>query len=114
MTRFLIRTKLLVKSMGGFFSDQDWTRIMHAQERKDFRRVQKSRDTWKERAVSRGENHRRIRERHKEVERSREAWRHRALAAESRAEQLEIENQQLKRALEQAAQPTEVDNQLFF
>jgi hypothetical protein len=87
---------------------------MNAQERKDFRRVQKSRDTWKERAVGRGENNRRIRERHKEVERSRETWRDRALAAESRAEQLEIENQQLRRAIEQAGQPPEVDKQLFF
>lgn len=87
---------------------------MNAQERKDFRRVQKSRDSWKERAVGRGEANRRSRERRKEVERSREAWRDRALAAETRVEQLEIENQQLKRALERAAQPIEVDNQLFF
>ena len=87
---------------------------MNAQERKDFRRVQKSRDTWKERAVGRGEDNRRIRERRKEVERSREAWRERALAAETRVEQLEIENQQLKSALERACQPTEVDNHLFF
>jgi hypothetical protein len=87
---------------------------MNAQERKDFRRVQKSRDTWKERAVGRGEDKRRIRERHKEVERSREAWRDRALCAETRVEQLEMENQQLKRAIERVRQPTEVDNQLFF
>ncbi len=87
---------------------------MNAQERKDLRRLHKTRDTWKERAVGRGEDKRRIRERRKEVEHSREAWRDRALCAETRVEQLEIENQQLKRAIERAAQPTEVDNQLFF
>ena len=54
---------------------------MTAQERKDFRRVQKSRDVWKKRAVGRGEDRRRFRERHKEVDWSRAAWRDRALAA---------------------------------
>jgi hypothetical protein len=34
--------------------------MMTAQERKDFRRVQKSPDTWKKRAVGRGENSRRL------------------------------------------------------
>ncbi len=49
--------------------------MMNAQERKDFRRVQKSRDIWKKRAVDRGEDCRRLRERHKEVYGSREVWR---------------------------------------
>ena len=33
----------------------DWTWLMTAQERKDFRRVQQSRDLWKKRAVGRGD-----------------------------------------------------------
>jgi hypothetical protein len=44
---------------------------MTAQERKDFRRVQKSRNIWKKRAVKRGEDRRRIRQRYQEVDRSR-------------------------------------------
>jgi hypothetical protein len=92
----------------------DWTWIMTAQERKDFRRVQKSREVWKKRAVRRGEDSRRLRERRKEVDCSREAWRARALAAEDRTQQLEIENHQLTSALTQAPQPTSIDNTHFF
>ena len=87
---------------------------MTAQERKDFRRVQKSRDVWKKRAVGRGEDSRRFRERRKEVDRSRHGWRDRALAAEQRAEQLEIEHHQLTSALTHAPEPTRIDNTHFF
>ena len=87
---------------------------MTAQERKDFRRVQKSRDVWKKRAVGRGEDRRRLRERRKEVDCSREAWRDRALDAEHQTRQLEIENHQLKSALTQAPQPTPIDHTHFF
>ena len=87
---------------------------MTAQERKDFRRVQKSRDIWKNRAVSRGEDRRRLRQRRQEVDRSREAWRERALHAENRTQQLEIENDQLKSALTRAPQPSTIDNTHFF
>ena len=87
---------------------------MTAQERKDFRRVQKSRDVWKKRTVGRGEDRRRFRERHKEVDWSRAAWRDRALAAAHRIEQLAMENRQLQRALTQAPQPTTIDNTHFF
>ena len=87
---------------------------MTAQERKDFRRVQKSRDIWKKRAVRRGEDSRRLRDRRKEVDRSREVWRDRALAAEHRVEQLEIENHQLKSALTRAPEPSIIDNTHFF
>src|SRR3954471_9575407 len=66
--------------------------MMTAQERKDCRRVQKSRAVWKKRAVRRGEDHRRLRERRKAVDSSREAWRERALAAAHRTRQLEIEH----------------------
>jgi hypothetical protein len=92
----------------------DWTWTMTAQERKDFRRVQKSRDVWKKRAVGRGEDRRRLRERRKEVDCSREAWRDRALAAAHRIAQLEIENRQLQSALTQAPQPNTIDNTHFF
>jgi hypothetical protein len=88
--------------------------MMTAQERKDFRRVQTARDLWKKRAVSRGEDRRRLRERRQEVERSREAWRNRALAAEDRIAQLEIENHQLKHAVTLPSPPTAVDNTNFF
>jgi hypothetical protein len=88
--------------------------MMTAQERKDFRRVQKSREVWKKRAVRRGEDRRRLQERRKEVESSREAWRERALAAEQRTRQLEIENHQLTSALAQASQPTPIDPSPFF
>ena len=88
--------------------------MMTAQERKDFRRVQKSRDIWKKRAVGRGEESRRLRETHKEVDRSREAWRDRALVAEHRVDQLEIENHQLKSALMRAPESTSIDNTDFF
>ena len=87
---------------------------MTAQERKDFRRVQKSRDIWKKRAVGRGEDRRRLRERRKEVDCSREGWRERALAAEHRVDQLEMENPQLKSALTRAPQPHIIDNTHFF
>src|SRR5229473_8574400 len=88
--------------------------MMTAQERKDFRRVQASRETWKKRAVRRGEDRRRFRERRHEVDRSREAWRDRALAAEDRIEQLEIEHHQLKHAVTLASPPTAIDNTSFF
>jgi len=87
---------------------------MTAQERKDFRRVQKSRDLWKKRAVGRGDDRRRLRERRKEVDCSREAWRDRALAAENRTQELAIENHQLKSALRQVPEPTTIDNTHFF
>ena len=87
---------------------------MTAQERKDFHRVQKSHDIWKKRAVSRGEDRRRLRDRRKEVEHRREAWRERALAAEHRIEQLEIENHQLKNAVMPATHPSAIDNTNFF
>src|SRR5262249_61776780 len=96
--------------LDGWLFHSDWTWIMTAQERKDFRRVQKSRDIWKKRAVSRGDDRRRLRERRQEVERSREAWRDRALAAEERVEQLEMENHQLKYAVLPARPPTAIDN----
>ena len=99
--------------MDGLFHIE-WTWTMTAQERKDFRRVQKSRDVWKKRAVGRGEDRRRLQERRKEVDRSREAWHDRALDAEHRIDQLEIENHQLKSALTQASQPTTIDNTHFF
>ena len=88
--------------------------MMTAQERKDCHRVQKSRAVWKKRAVRRGEDRRRLRERHKEVDSSREAWRERALAAEHRVEQLEIETHQLKSARTQPPEPTTIDNTHFF
>lgn len=87
---------------------------MTAQECKDFRRVQTSRAIWKKRAVSRGEDRRRLRDRRQEVERSREAWRDRALAAEDRIAQLEIENHQLKDAVTPPSPPTAIDNTHFF
>jgi hypothetical protein len=88
--------------------------MMTAQERKDFRRVQTSRAIWKKRAVSRGEDRRRLRERRQEVERSREAWRDRALAAEDRIAQLEIEHHQLLHAVTPPSPPTTIDNTNFF
>ena len=87
---------------------------MTAQERKDFRRVQTSRDIWKKRAVSRGEDRRRLRDRRQEVKRSRAAWRDRALAAEDRIEQRELEKPQLKHAVTPASPPTAIDNTSFF
>jgi len=88
--------------------------MMTAQERKDFRRVQESRETWKKRAVRRGEDRRRFRERRNEVDRSRQGWRDRALAAEQRVAQLEVENHQLHSALTRAPEPSTIDNTLFF
>ena len=87
---------------------------MTAQERKDFRRVQTSREVGKKRAVSRGEDRRRLRERRHEVERSREAWRDRALAAEDRIAQLALEKHQRQHALTPASPPTAIDNTRFF
>ena len=87
---------------------------MTAQERKDFRRVQKSRDIWKKRAVGRGDESRRLRERRKEVDRSREAWRDRALAADNRTRELAMENHQLQSALTRVPEPTPIDNTHFF
>ena len=88
--------------------------MMTAQERKDFRRVQASRETWKKRAVRRGEDRRRFRERRNEVARSRQGWRDRALAAEYRVEQLAIENRQLHSALTRAPAPSTIDHTPFF
>jgi hypothetical protein len=88
--------------------------MMTAQERKDFRRVQESRATWKKRAVRRGEDSRRFRERRQEVDRSRQGWRDRALAAEHRVDQLATENQQLTSALTRAPEPSTIDNTHFF
>ncbi len=87
---------------------------MTAQERKDFRRVQASRETGKKRAVRRGADRRRFRERRNEVDRSRQGWRDRALAAEHRVEQLEVENHQLQSALPRASEPSTIDNTHFF
>src|SRR5688572_1345928 len=81
--------------------DIDRTCSMTAQERKDFRRVQKSRELWQKRAVRRGGQ-------------SREAWRERALAAEHRIEELEIETHQLKNAVPPAQAPSAIDNRHFF
>jgi hypothetical protein len=92
----------------------DWTWLMTAQERKDFRRVQQSRDIWKTRAVGRGEDRRRLRERRKEVDDSREVWRNRALDAAHRIDQLAIENHQLKSALTRVPPPSPIDNSHFF
>jgi hypothetical protein len=87
---------------------------MTAQERKDFHRVQRSRDIWKKRAVGRGEESRRLQDRRKEVERSRKTWRDRALAAEHRVAQLEIEHHQLKSAALPARQLHAIDETTFF
>src|SRR2546422_195348 len=100
-------------SVDGFsFINGIW--MMTAQERKDFRRVQESRETWKKRAVRRGEDRRRFRERRNEVDRSRQGWRGRALAAEHRVTQLEVENHQLQSALTRAPAPSTIDNTHFF
>ena len=88
--------------------------MMTAQERKDFCRVQASRETWKKRAVRRGEDRRRFRERRNEVDRSRHGWRDRALAAEHRVAQLEVENHQLQSALTRAPEPSTIDDTHFF
>jgi len=87
---------------------------MTAQERKDFRRVQKSRNIWKKRAVKRGEDRRRIRQRYQEVDRSRTGWRTRALEAENRTRQLEIEHHQLQSALTRAPELPAINNAHFF
>ena len=100
--------------LDGWLFHSDWPWMMTAQERKDFRRVQTSRDIWKKRAVSRGEDRRRLRERRQEVERSREAWRDRALAAEDRIAQLEREKHQRQHASTPASPPTAIDHTGFF
>ncbi len=99
--------------MAGFFHITGMG-TMTAQERKDFRRVQRSRDIWKKRAVGRGEERRRIRDRRKEVDRSRETWRDRALSAEHQVAQLESENHQRTNAAMQAPQRKAIDNTNFF
>src|SRR5207237_10432404 len=96
-TRVLIRHPISATPLDGLFPI-DWMWMMTAQERKDFRRVQKARDIWKKRAVRRGEDRRRIRQRHQEVDRSRTGGRERALEAESRTGHLELENHPLTRA----------------
>jgi len=88
--------------------------MMTAQERKDFRRVQQSRDIWKKRAVRRGDASRRLQERRQEVARSRETWRHRALTAEQRVAQLALENHQLTSAATLTRPATTIDNAHFF
>jgi hypothetical protein len=90
--------------LDGWLLHSDWTWMMTAQERKGFRRVQTSRDIWKKRAVSRGEDRRRLRERRQEVERSRE----------DRIAQLELEKHQLQHALTPASPPPAIDNTGFF
>ena len=92
----------------------DWMGMMTAQERKDFRRVQTSRDIWKKRAVRRGEDRRRLGQRRQEVDRSRSGWRERALEAEHRTRELEIENHQLQSALSRAPAVPTIDNTHFF
>jgi len=113
LTRVPISHNISAHPRDGFFHI-DWTSAMNAQERKDFCRVQQSRALWKKRAVSRGEDSRRSKERRKEVERSRAAWRDRALAAEQRIEQLEIAHHQLNSASTQARPPNAIDNTNFF
>ena len=113
LTRVLLRRNISVNSMDALFHI-DWTWMMHAQERKDCQRVQQARDIWKRRAVVRGEDRRRSRERRQEVERSRAAWRDRALAAAHRTRQLAMEPHQLKSALTQAPQPTTIHKTPFF
>src|SRR5437773_12010910 len=49
-TRVLIRHPISANPLDGLFPI-DWMWMMTAQERKDFRRVQKSRDIWKKWAV---------------------------------------------------------------
>jgi hypothetical protein len=100
--------------LDGWLFHSDWTWMMTAQERKDCRRVQTSRDIWKKRAVSRGADRRRLRERRQEVERSREAWRGRALAAADRIAQLELATHQLQHAVTPASPPTAMDHTGFF
>ncbi len=113
-TRVSIRDNMSANSRWMAFFPIDGMGMMTAQERKDFRRVQTSREVWKKRAVNRGKQSRRFRERHKEVDRSREGWRDRALAAEHRVEQLEIEHHQLKSAALQPRQLNAIDNTNFF
>ena len=87
---------------------------MTAQERQDCRRVQQSRDIWKKRAVRRGEDRRRIRQRPQEVDRSRTGWRARALEAEHRTRQLAMEHHQLKSALTRAPALPTINHTHFF
>jgi hypothetical protein len=97
---------------GWFHSNGTW--MMTAQERKDCRRVQQSRDLGKKRAVGRGEESRRLRERRTEGDCSREAGRDRALAADNRTRELAIDNHQLQSALTRVPEPTPIDNTHFF
>ena len=112
-TRVLIRHPISANPLDGLFPI-DWMGMMTAQERKDVRRVQKSRDIWKKRAGRRGEDRRRIRQRHQEVDRSRTGWRERALEAENRTRQLEIEHHQLKSALTRAPELPPSTIPIFF
>ena len=112
-TRVPIRHNISAHPMDSFFHI-DWMSVMHAQERKDFRRVQQSRALWKKRAVRRGEDRRRSQERRNEVERSREAWRDRALAADHRIAQREMAHHQLNSVITQARQPQAIDTTNFF
>jgi hypothetical protein len=114
LTKVPIRYNMSANARWIAFCPIDWMWMMTAQERKDFRRVQESREMWKKRAVRRGEDRRRFRERRNEVDRSRQGWRDRALAAEHRVEQLEVENHQLKSALTRAPEPSTIDNTHFF
>ena len=92
----------------------DWTWLMTAQERKDFRRVQQARDIGKKRAVDRGEDRRRFRERRTEVAGSRDVWRDRALDAAHRIDQLEIERHPRKSALTRVPPLSPLDPTHFF
>jgi hypothetical protein len=112
-TRIPIRHTIFANPLDDWFPI-DWMWMMTAQERKDFRRVQQSRDIWKKRAVRRGEDRRRLGQRRQEVDHSRTGWRERALEAENRTRQLEIENHQLKSALTRASELPPIDNTHFF
>ena len=114
LTKVPIRYNMSANSRWMAFFHIDWMWMMTAQERKDCRRVQESRDIWKKRAVSRGEERRRFRERRKDVDRSREAWRDRALAAAQRVAQLESAHHQRKSAAMQARQLNAIDTTNFF
>src|SRR5919201_4987598 len=90
-----------------------WLWMMTAQERKDFRRIQKSRAIGKKRAVRRGEDRRRLGQRRQDVDRRRTGWRERALEAANQTRQLEIEHHQLKSALTRAPELPTIDNTHF-
>jgi hypothetical protein len=88
--------------------------MLTAQERKEFRRVQQSRDIGKTRAVRRGEQRRRLRERPQEVDRSRDTWRAHALAAAHRVAQRAMEKPQRKNAALPTHQLNAIDTTDFF